>query len=88
MTTINMRPRPWLDWSYDQAEMLFRAGYLSKRNWKTYCRVWDWACPRLSRPANDRQYAYAQKWGQAALTHRMNRLRRVLGLDLIPDNGN
>jgi hypothetical protein len=68
--------------SRDQAEYLIRGGYVSIREQIRYWPMSLWAGTWVSGCDGDIQAAYARKHGVRGLFMRINRMRRVLGLDL------
>ena len=64
----------WYDINTDRPDNWYRI-------WAQYYSIWLWSAPRLSERAQDRYYA---RHGRAAYYRRMNRVRRVLGLETYP----
>lgn len=70
--------------TYDQAESMHYHGRLSERDWKTFQLLWSWGCGRMSGSAGFNQDIYFRTHGKEAYTRRINRVRRLMGLELYP----
>jgi hypothetical protein len=77
-----MKTRSYLNLTQEQAERWYYEGRITERQWRTFCRCWDWAAPRYSGVAGHKQSCFANRFGHAAYVARINRLRRAMGLDL------
>lgn len=67
--------------TYEQAARYWREGRISDRDWNRFERAWTWSAGRLSGSAAFEQQQYYDHHGREAYNRRINRMRRVLGLD-------
>lgn len=64
----------------DAHDCLF-LGIIGQRDYDRHSFLWSWCAPRYTGFAGAKQKGYWLNHGTAALTARINRVRRVAGLD-------
>lgn len=75
--------RSIIDKPYDQVENAYLDARIPRRVFRQYCRFWDWAYLRSAGVGFDQQWAWRRKFGLRVTMNRINRCRRVLGLEPI-----
>jgi len=64
--------------SYDQAEKMYNSIMISPKAWEQWKFFWHWSAYKFSSKLQDK---YFDKHGYEKLTARINRVRKVLGLE-------
>ncbi len=76
-------PRNLKKATYLQASDMYNAGTINYRLYRQFLKIWCWSTVRYGDPQYTVQGAFAARFGEAAFWRRINRVRRVMGMEAI-----